>query len=158
MKLHEEFREYENLWEDYEPDEISKMLWAMDDIEIEYDGWTEEGFNDHFDSRYGHWTTPTSYDVPDTVYKVDAMTMYEALIDHILPKYINEVDDKNLVAEYKSLVAACEESENSSKEASEAAWDALALFIVQNMEDLVALLYDKVQEHFEDDARRYASW
>ena len=138
MKLHEEFKTYENLWEDYELDPTSKLINSYEDFVFDYEGWEEEGYEDHFDpaSAYGHYQTSSTTVHPDFTYDVDAMTVFETLRDKILPEKSNKISDAGLQAEYKKLEAAWE---NSTEEARYEAGEALDLFIAENLEAVLIL-------------------
>lgn len=154
MKLHEEFKTYETLWEDYEPTELDKLLWAMDDFEFEYDGWEEEGYTDQFDPRYGHYQTSKTYEHDDFTYKVSAMDVFEVLRDEILPTNKDKISDAGLQAEYKKLEAVWE---NATEETADAAGDALDLFIAKNLEDLANYFYAELETIFKDEAYSWAN-
>lgn len=153
MKLHEEFREYENLWEDYEPTEVDKLLWAMDDFEFEYDGFEEEGYEDHFDPRYGHSQTSKTYEHDDYTYKVDAVDMFEFMRDIFLPKNADKISDVELAAEYKKLETAWE---NSTEETEAAACEALEIFLAKNLEKFVNIFYSELKDYFSEKAYDWA--
>lgn len=153
MKLHEEFREYEHLWENAEPDEVDKILFGIEDFEFEYDGWTEEGSVDHFDPRYGHWDTSKTYDYDDFTYTVNAVEIFEVLRDKLLPKIdISKVKDP-LVIEYKKLEAILE---NSNKETEAMNADALDMFLAKNLEEFVDIFYYELQKAYEEKAYGWA--
>jgi hypothetical protein len=156
MKLFEEFKTYENLWEDYEPTEVDKILWAMNDFEFEYDGFEVEDVEDRFDpgSWHGHYQVSKTYEHDDFTYKVDAMDVFEVLRDEILPTNKDKISDAGLQAEYKKLESAWE---NSTKETEEDTGEALDLFIAKNLEDLANDFYSELEAYFKDRAYDWAN-
>ena len=129
--LHEEFKEYENLWEEAKTlkedfddgfkkafeefknyladpenrtkynastsqeqsaiekpvsDELDKMLASYDDIELYYDGFEGEWYEDHYSHSSGHYTTGGRLYYPEFIYEIDAASAYED-IDTVLWRY-----------------------------------------------------------------------
>lgn len=153
MKLHEEFKEYENLWEDAELDPVDEILNDYDSIKFDYDGFTVEGYEDHFDPRYGHWDTAETYEHDDFTYDVDAVSMFEFLRDTFLPKNVNKISDVELATEYKKLESAWE---NSTDETEDAACEALEIFLAKNLEEFVNIFYYELKEYYSEEAYDWA--
>jgi dsDNA-binding SOS-regulon protein len=189
MKLHEEFKEYETLWDapalteekefrseyarlcstpegraqlkamsieerqalykaDREVDPVQKVLDAIPDFELEYEGYAYDWYEDHFDPGrdYGHYqTTGTDY-VDDFVYSVDATDMFETLRDVIIDKYADKVGKSELLDTYKILEKAWEDS---SEENEEEACEAVELFLAKNLEDFFELFEQQVYKYYD---------
>lgn len=156
MKLYEEFKEYENLWEAYEPTEVDNILWAINDFEFDYEGWEETGVKPGFDpgTSDGYYETEETYEHDDFTYKVDAVSMFEVLRDEILPEHSNKISNSALAVEYKNLETAWE---NSTKETEDEAGEALDLFLANNLEILVEDFYDELKEYFSERAYEWAN-
>jgi hypothetical protein len=169
MKLYEEFNEYEKMWdssskdtlqEEQTIDPVDEILKTYDDFEFDYDGWTEDGFEDHFNpfSSYGHYQTSKTYNYDDFTYKIGAVDMFELLVD-FLPKIVkikknyDSDSEVELINEYKKLEQAWMDS---SKEEEESTGRALDLFIAENLEALVNTFYYELQNHCKDDAYEWA--
>ena len=157
MKLHEEFKEYENLWDDSnkEVDPVDQILNTTDDFELEYDGFEVEWYEDHFDpsSSYGHYQTGGTDYHPDFTYKVNAINMFETLRDDILPKHAEKVTDSTLVTEYRKLAQAWENSTDATEAET---GDAMELYIAKNLEELVDTFIDEILEHYKEEALEWA--
>jgi hypothetical protein len=152
MKLHEEFKEYENLWEDYEPTEVDKLLWDTEDFEFEYEGWEEEGYEDHFDPgrAYGHYQTSSTYKHDDFTYAVDAVDVFETLRDEILPKVDTTKVKNELILEYKKLEAVWEKSKDDADA------DVADMFLAKNLEDIANTFYSDLEDYYSEKAYDWA--
>jgi hypothetical protein len=150
MKLYEEFKVYEKLWEAVEPDPVDKVLQEYDDFKFDYDGFTEDGYEDRFDpgSAYGHYQTYTTHEHDDYTYTVDAVDIFEALKDDILP---NARDTKNsFAAEYKKLEAVWENSKNDADA------DAADMFLAKNLDVIANEFYYELKDYYSEAAYNWA--
>lgn len=122
MKLHEEFKEYENLWEaeasEVKPtaEELTKKYNLSDSVEaalakykepfqIEYDDMIDEWEEDAWDYRAGNHTTVTKSNQIDAfTYELSADEVFDKIVDDFLDEYpiLNQLDDtiKRLKKEY----------------------------------------------------------
>ena len=109
-KLFEEFKEYENLWEDvstegpeaksaadpYAEFNLSNSVEEAldnfpDDFEIVYDGYTANWEDDAWDyEREEHTTVSRSRKYDDFTYRVSAKDVWEVLRDSIIDEYIDK--------------------------------------------------------------------
>ncbi len=198
MKLYEEFKLFENMWDDHlteekefrseyaklistpegraelnnmmkndrkkwlelvdadkAVDQVEQALKNAKDIELEYEGFSDDWFEDRFDpgSWWGHYQDEGSCYYPDYTYKVDARDMLETLGVTILPKYAAKFANNELVKEWQRLDKAWE---NSTDETEDEANEAIDLFIIKNMESFVDLFLDQIIDYYADDAREYA--
>lgn len=155
MKLFEEFKEYENLWEVFELSAADKLLLAMDDFEFEYDGWSEDGYEDHFNpnSYYGHYQTRKTYEHNDFTYTVDAVSVFETVRDEMLPNMPDKISNAELAAEYKKLEAAWT---NATKETEDEAGEILDLFIAKNLDAFVDDFYTELKAYYRENAYDWA--
>lgn len=146
MKLFEEFKEYETLWES--ADAVDEILWALKDFVFEYDGWSKDSYVDHFNPDSGHYTTSKTYEYDDFEYEVDPVSMFEFLRDDFLPRNSDKIFNAKLAAEYKRLEAACENSDEDI--------EALELFIARNLETFVEMFYEELKEYYKEAAYEWA--
>ena len=192
--LHEEFKEYENLWEEAKTlnenfddgfkkafeefksylanpenrakyntatsqeqsaiekpvdSELDKMLDSYDDIELEYDGFEREWYEDHYSHISGHYTTGGTTRYPDFTYEIDATSAYEA-IDTVLYRYSSGKIKTSLPSDkYAQEVFKLYTNKKNTK--NDAAAEMIAHFeyvyyITYNLEELVAVFYDEIKE------------
>ena len=102
-KLHEEFKLYENLWEEAEAPATndpyaefnlsSSVEEALEnypwDFEIEYDGFTDNWEEDSWDyERHEYTSIPRSKSYRDFTYEVSPEELWEVLRDLIIDQYI----------------------------------------------------------------------
>lgn len=162
MKLHEEFKEYENLWgtdtfleEVAEPDPVDKVLLDTPDIELEYCGFSNKYTKDHFDpgSWRGHYQTSGSDYYGDFTYKVDPVTMFETIRDDIIPEYASKYPTNELLCEYIRLDKLFQEAPT---ETAEELGETCDLFLAQNLENFVDLFVDELTKYFSEDAHDWA--
>lgn len=156
----EEFKEYTNLWdasleEAAEPDSVDKILWNIPDIEFSYDGFSEDQYEDHFDPGLwnGHYQTSETVHFPDYTYTKDAVSVFEALRDEIIPKYKDKVSNNKLLDEYLALVQAWEDSTDETESETS---DAMDLFLAAHLIDFVSMFEDKLINYYADSAEEYA--
>lgn len=156
----EEFKEYTNLWdasleEAAEPDSVDKILWNIPDIEFSYDGFSEDRYEDHFDPGLwnGHYQTSETVHFPDYTYTKDAVSVFEALRDEIIPKYKDKVSNNKLLDEYLALVQAWEDSTDETESETS---DAMDLFLATHLIDFVSMFEDKLINYYADSAEEYA--
>ncbi len=104
-KLYEEFKLYENLWEEAEVPETEDPYAEFNlsssveealanypyDFEIEYDGYTDNWEEDAWDyDSQSHTTISRSRRYDDFTYEVSPEEIFEILRDFIIDKYINK--------------------------------------------------------------------
>lgn len=164
MKLHEEFKEYETLWEEVEETKvlkensdsseelIDKALEGIADFELEYDGWTDHDAKDHFGWN-GHYQTTTHINYPEFTYEVEVAEMYEDMRDVLLVKYADKHMKNALVQEWQRLYAAYETASDEEKVAAE---EAIDIFVADNLEDLFIELYNDILSYYKDRAYEWA--
>ena len=104
-KLYEEFKLYENLWEEAEvpekeadPFEEFNLSSSVEialanfpyDFEIEYDGYTDTWDEDRFDpeSAHGHYTVSKSRYYDNFTYEISPEDVLEDLTENFIPKYL----------------------------------------------------------------------
>lgn len=156
----EEFKEYVNLWdtsleEAAEPDPVDKILWSIPDIEFSYDGFSEDQYEDHFDPGLwdGHYQTLETVHFPDYTYTKDAVSVFEALRDEIIPKYKDKVSNNKLLNEYLALVQAWEDSTDETESETS---NAVDLFLATHLTDFVSMFEDGLTNYYADEAKEYA--
>jgi hypothetical protein len=192
MKLYEEFKEYENLWEDAEyrseyarlmatPEgraELNKMplekrlelrkadkdvdpveiaLKKKAKVELEYDGFEDEWSEFHNDpmSDYGFYETAHASSCDDFTFEVEPGDMLEFLLEFITECVDNGTAPNNeLINTYKELDKAY--AETTEYVAEKQALEALSLFVVENLEAFVEMFYDRIKEHYEEQAMEWA--
>lgn len=200
--LHEEFKEYENLWEAAEtlkedfddgeaftefknyianPEnrakynastkkeqseiekpvshELDKMLADYDDIELYYDGFEGEWYEDHFSYSRGHYTTGGSLYYPDFTYEIDAGTAYEN-IDTVLWWYASgkikdSLPSDEYVQEAFELYTAKKNTKNDAAAVTLARFN-YEYYIIYYLEELVGALHDEIKSIHNDAAMRWA--
>lgn len=220
MKLHEEFKEYETLWEDAElvdnTDEYTKLCSTYEgreqlrsmsseeklalykpesfdtlqnilikaireegDIPLEYDGFSREYSQDHFDpgSYYGHYQTSSLVDYDNFTYKVDPDEMFDVLHDEILPKYLDKVlldstvekerdisatfrhndlkKDKHILIKYKELAQEAEKTSGNSAADEEAVFTE-CFFLADHLDTFIYHFNDQLLKYYEDEAIEWA--
>jgi hypothetical protein len=200
MKLHEEFREYETLWEnvlaeekefrseltrlkstpegreklknlsnaerlalinaDTAADPVMQALKKKhySDFEFDYEGWEEEGYEDHFDPDRGHWDTAKTYVHPDFTYTVEPVDMLQVLVEDILSTCDPSKYNSNILNEYKKLEAAWI---NATPENEEEACEVVELFVIEHLEEFVDMFYSELHEYYRErayDWEGYRSW
>ena len=155
MKLHEEFKEYESMWleEARELNPVDKILHDLPHIELEYEGFEDEWYEDHFNSEDGHWQTGGTYNFPSFTYPADTVTVYERLRDYCLEKPGDKINNE-LVAKYVELQKAWENTETPEEE--EARGDELELFLAQNLKEFVEIFNEELHEYFSEQAYDWA--
>lgn len=140
---------------DTEADPVQKILNDTPDFEFEYEGFERDWYEDRFDpnSWYGHYQVGGTDYYSDYTYSKDAGDVFEDLRDTIIDKYIDKVTDSELLAKYRELKKAWDESDD---ETEDAACEALEVFIAENLELLVDIFYDQLTEHYAEDAEEWA--
>jgi hypothetical protein len=156
MKLHEEFKEYENLWEAAEEavDPVSEVLENTPDYELEYEGfdteWSEDKWNPN--SWYGHYTVDGTSHFRDFAYGVDSVSLFEYLVD-LLQNKAKEPSTSGIMAEYKKLMQAWYAAEG---EEEAIACEAMELYVAQHLHELADLYEKDIAEHYKEFAYEWA--
>lgn len=160
MKLHEEFNEYENMWEDTKAleeavDPVDEVLNKTPDYELEYEGFDSEWSEDKFDpnSWYGHYTVDGTDHYNDFTYKIDAGSLFEYLVDLLQDKAQEPVTNE-LMTEYKKLMDAWYKAEG---EEETKACAAMELWVAQHLHELADLYYEDIVEYNRESAYEWAS-
>ena len=156
MKLHEEFKEYENLWESSETvDPVDEILKQTPDYELEYEGYDEDWYKDKFDptSLYGHDQDYGTHHYNDFTYAIDAVRLFEYLADDLLQDKAQEPITSDLMAEYKKLMDAWYAAKGDEEDR---ACDAMELYIATHLHELADLYSKDIEEHYKDDAYEWA--
>lgn len=159
MKLHEEFKEYENLWEASENlkeavDPVDEVLKQTPDYELEYEGFDEDWYQDKWNpnSLYGHDQDYGTYHYNDFTYTVDAESLFEYLIDMLQTK-AQEPITSDFMAEYKKLMDAWYKAEG---EEEDRACQAMELYVAKNLHELADLYYKDIEKYYSEDAYEWA--
>lgn len=164
MKLYEEFRDYEKLWDDVteedkklseDLDPADKVLMETDDFELEYEGFEAEWEKDHFDpgSWHGHYQTRGTQYYPSYTYDVDAISMFETIRDYMLPEYSSKYSNIKEVKEYNRLLKIWE---NSSEETEDEASAAVDLYLATNLSEFVDTFIEELTDHYAEAAHEWA--
>lgn len=135
-------------------DPIQKVLNDIKEIDLEYGGFANDWYEDHFDpnSYYGHYQTGGTDHYDDFTYTVDATSVFEYL-NELLPAKLDKLPVNDLTVEYKKLLKAYNDSTDDMEEE---AGEALDLFLAQNLEEFVEIAKEYVLEHFAEDAEAWA--
>lgn len=159
MRLYEEFKEYETLWEKVTTDELEDKVYKLrdnlEDVEFDYDGFEIETCKDGFDpgSWYGHTQTCGTAYIPDFTYTVDAVDVLYALEDSILPK-----DNKHhrpvFLDPYYDLEVILDNAKDE-KQRTEAGLHMDHL-LVKHFDELVDWYYRELKDYFADEAYDWA--
>lgn len=140
---------------DCEVDPVDQILKKTPDYELEYEGFEEDWYEDHFDpgSYYGHYQTGGVYNVDDFIYKIDAVTLYEFLADFLNGK-LKETSPYTLTNEYNKLAQACIDAEGTDEE--EVVNEVADVFLAQNLHDFAEIYYEDLLKYYHDDAYEWA--
>lgn len=152
MKLHEEFKLYESLWDN----PVDKILQEDPVIELEFDGFSRD-----WEEPYASWN---GYEVVDRVksgentyhkftYKVDSRDIFELLRDTIIPKHWNEVPANDLLTAYRKLESAWE---SSTPEDEEKTCEAMELFLAEHLETFIEMFLKQLKEEYLEEAEEWA--
>lgn len=183
MKLYEEMKMWEAMWDDpksakYTDDEIWNLVDGLiakipENYLFEYGGFTDEGYEDHFDpgSWYGHYQTSSSSYYSDFTYEVEPGDMYEKLAEgsnwaeiieavknrkykhRLLTDPLKEPGAKDLL----NTVAKLEkELKAVPREQNQAQANKYYLFIAENLDALVEILYEYLCDYYEENAYEWA--
>jgi hypothetical protein len=158
MKLHEEFREYETMWEASETLEeavnpVDEILAKTPDYELEYEGFDEDWYEDKWNyNTMDHDQDYGTYHFDDFTYEVDATGLFEYLVDLLQDKAEENPTDEVMV-EYKKLIDAWYKAEG---EEEDRACAAMELYVAQHLHELADLYYKDIQEHYSDSAYEWA--
>ena len=142
-KLYEEFKLYENLWEDVEePQEGEKektvtsedpyaefnlsaseeeaLAAYTEPFEIEYDGFNIEWDEDRWDpnSAYGHYSVSKSSSINDFTYEVDPEDMYDTLVSMVHKHVVKTNNIEKVLNIYKKSVGFWSEASAESSVAA----------------------------------------
>lgn len=167
MNLYEEMKLWESMWDDpartYEDTETDKLVdeilsnYSEEDFTYEYDGFSEEYPEDHFNSWDGYWQTSKVYRYNDFEYEVDPEDLYERLTE-VTRK---ELEDILKASEKNELMSTFEklnrEYFNASKEQETELINKLRLFVAENLEDLYLATYGYFWKEYEERAYEWAS-
>lgn len=141
---------------DREVDPVQKELDALEDFEFEYDGFSQEWYEDHFDpgSYYGYYQTSGTYQYSDFSYSVGSVDVFETLRDIIISKpNIDKVKPNELLTNYLKLDKAwAEASEDMEDELGE----QTELYLAKNLEAFVEMFYEPLVEYYKDSAYEWA--
>lgn len=147
MKLHEEFKEYEELWE--ELSEADEALKNTPDFELEYEGFTVDAWEDVWNPyRSEPDQIDHSYRIGDFTYTVDASDMYDTICGFLERE--TDASKSPEVAEYLRLYTIYEKADTAE------ALDAVELYIVQNLNKLFETYKVEVYEYYEESAQEWA--
>lgn len=126
---------------DMEVDPVDQILKKTPDYELEYDGFSEDWYEDHFDpgSYYGHYQTTGVNNFDDFTYEIDAVSLWEYMVD-ILDKKIEESSPYSLTNEYKKLVQDCIAADGTEEE--DAVNEVANVFLAKNLHDFADLYYE----------------
>lgn len=158
MKLHEEFNEYENMWEDTKAleeavDPVDEVLNKTPDYELEYEGYDEDWYEDKWNyNTMDHDQDYGTYHIPDYTYEVDADSLFEYLVD-LLQDKAQEPGTNELMTEYKKLMDAWYKAEGD-EEARACA--AMELWVAQHLHELADLYYEDIKEYYSDRAHEWS--
>jgi hypothetical protein len=160
MKLHEEFKLWESMWDkkpgtlkedqEAEEDPVLEILNKIPTVEFKYDSYTRESSTDHFNPVDGHWTTSSSARVPGFEYSVDSWTVYEDLRDMIIPKYENKVPKNELLTKYLDL------QQNYVAEIEDEFYTPAEIFLAENFDAFVDMFINQLSDYYEDAAMEWA--
>lgn len=168
MKLFEEFKLYEIMWdeeqlkgvsskelqEDNEADPVHQILSKMEDIDFEFGGFDRERYEDKWSNTSGHYTNDWTDHYGYFNYSQDAMTVFEDIRDEIIPKYIDKVEQVPLIQECRKLYY---EWNNSTDETEDETGAKFELFIAQHLEDLSYIFNDQLTEKYMEEAEAWAA-
>lgn len=148
-----EFKDYENLWEDTSISPVNKILWDTPDIELEYDDFSNDWFEDHFNPDSGHYqTTGTDY-YSDYTYTRDAVDVYETLRDEVIPEYKDKVPSSKLLSDYLALEQTWE---NSTEENESETCEAMELFLATHLEEFAEIFNNQLIDYYAEEAEEWA--
>jgi hypothetical protein len=138
-----------------EVDPVQQKLNELEDYEFEYDGFEREWYEDRFDpnSWYGHYQVGGTHSYGSYTYKQDAVTVFEDVRDEMIPKFADKVKQSDLIKKCKELDYA---AEHATDDTEDAAIEALELFIVENLDDLVDEFYQPLLAKYAEQAREWA--
>ena len=159
MKLFEEFKLYETMWngeplkEDNGTDPIQQILSKIEDITFEFGGFDRERSEDKWSNTSGHYTNDWTDSYGHFNYSQDASIVFEDIRDKIIPEYIDKVEQVPLIQECRKLYY---EWDNSTDETEDETGDKFELFIAQHLGDLASIFNDQLAEKYMEEAEAWA--
>lgn len=139
-------------------DQVMKILTEIETIPLEYDGFENDWYEDHFDpnSSYGHYQTGGTNSYGSFTYEADAVTVFEYLRDSLLPEQAGKKSN-SLLAEFKRLNDICDSIDYKTQaDAFEKAGEELEIFIVQNLDEFVDMFMEDILDYFAEGAQEWA--
>ena len=158
MKLYEEFKEYENMWEASKSlkesaDPVDEILAKTPDYELEYEGYDEDWYKDKWNyNTMSHDQDYGTHHIPDYTYAVDAVSLFEYLVD-LLQEKAKEPITNELMAEYKKLMDAWYKAEGEEEDRASA---AMELYIAQHLHEFAELYEEEIAEKYSDAAYEWS--
>lgn len=157
MKLYEEFKEYETLWEKVTADDINskadKLYYDLEDVEFEYDGFAGDSYEDRYSYDYGHYTVDKTVYYDDFTYVVDVAYVLEALERSIIPKD-NRYGCPAFLEPYYDLKAIADNAKNEKQKTEAQAH--MNHLLVKHFDELVDEYYRELKDYFADEAYEWA--
>ena len=166
INLVEEWKLYETMWDNMESknvdleeennqiDPVQAELDKYGDIEIEYDGFDTEWYEDKWNySRMDHDQDCGIDHYRAFTYSKEVGDIFELLRDTIIDKYIDKVPANEILTKYKELSNALDQS---SPDTEDKIIEALELHIAKNLEEFLSIFYDYVADYYWEDAKEWA--
>ena len=171
MKLYEEFKEYENLWEALEDEgnqtekefrseyarlsstpEGREQLKAMDFRKRRELEQADRKIRPSYKLLSSYYTITLEYE--DYNYEADAHRVFEAIHDILcFEENLAKMSNRELANKYDELWDAWS---NATPEDSLEAEEAFDYFVAENLDEFVSELYDELLEDFDDFATEWA--
>lgn len=139
-----------------EVDPLTQVLNELGAIELEYEGFNDDWFEDRFDpnSNYGHYQVTGSTGYNDFTYKVEAGDLFDFIEEYCLSEEKDSSKSPE-VAEYLRLKNIYEATDFGTEESDEA-FDAMNLYLAQNLEKFFEVYEKDVYDYFEEQAQEWA--
>jgi hypothetical protein len=167
MKLFEEFKEYENMWDSDEPvkeefrSEYQRLMSTPEgraqldamDVHDRYRLSRDDMAVDPFYVALEPLGNDIEMEYDDFTYTWDTVGVFEAMRDDILPKHASkEASGPNaaLIAEYQKFEKAWEEAKPGEEENRAA--EEEDLFIAKNLGKFIEIFNEELLDHFADQA------
>jgi hypothetical protein len=167
MKLYEEIKMWESLWEDrietYIDEKTEKiiddLLEKADNYIIEYEGFDEDYAEDHWDySSESHYQTSTIAHYGDFEYEIEVGDVWEDIVnisqkDIDKHKFIQSAKSTELL---NTFIKLQKEAEEASKDQATLYWNRLGVFVAENLDGLFEIFYDYFYNKYEELAYEWA--
>lgn len=149
--FNETYDELNSLTEDLDP--IDQLLFETSAIELNFNGFDRDAFQDKFDPNSGHYTVDWTNHYGDFTYEVSAVSIFEKLRDEIIPKHMSKFEGNEIVDKFKILY---QNWEASTKETEEETCSKMEMYLAENLDEFVEIFNEQLLEEYEENAEEWA--